>query len=437
MKKKPAVPSTKSVKSNLVVENVFKQTFHAAVQNATQRALPAGECQTAERTWCTLCYASKIEYAQEYKFKNAALQKFWHSLGAAIALQPLVASPHTRYYRTVSKRKAFLNGNIFSLGLIGVDLSSARNFPIAVQTCAIEPELHSTVYAAVHSFLDEREHRELAHDFNYVIVRGDSPRRTECTVIFNIKELTSENRREVNMLSKHLTKKVPVVSGVFVAVDSHRSHYYLQSASRKKEQGNKIVFQKIFGEQTMFHSVGNKKFGYSPLSFSQTNHSILEKFISTLSELLALQPDDTVCDLYCGYGLFALSFASHVRQVLGIELSQDSIRDAIENTRRLQQRNCKFIANTITDETLLAMFHTFKPTKLLLDPPRTGTQPGVIEFLAATQPKRIVHIFCNIDILHKELDRWKKNGYELTDAVPFDMFPGTDEVEIMVGLERK
>ena len=41
-------------------------------------------------------------------------------------------------------------------------------------------------------------------------------------------------------------------------------------------------------------------------------------------------------------------------------------------------------------------------------------------------------MFCNIDVVEGEIFRWKKAGYIPVRAVPFDMFPGTDETEIMV-----
>ncbi len=68
----------------------------------------------------------------------------------------------------------------------------------------------------------------------------------------------------------------------------------------------------------------------------------------------------------------------------------------------------------------------------LLDPPRAGTMAGVIEALAARRPAKVLHIFCNIDIMPAELKRWEKGGYATSRVVPFDMFPGTSSMEIMV-----
>jgi tRNA/tmRNA/rRNA uracil-C5-methylase (TrmA/RlmC/RlmD family) len=69
---------------------------------------------------------------------------------------------------------------------------------------------------------------------------------------------------------------------------------------------------------------------------------------------------------------------------------------------------------------------------ILLDPPRSGTDKEVIEYIAARKPTRVLHIFCNVDIMPNELKRWTESGYSITRAIPFDMFPGTSAIEMMV-----
>ncbi|MBP1679083.1 MAG: tRNA (uracil-5-)-methyltransferase family protein, partial [Bacteroidetes bacterium] len=61
-----------------------------------------------------------------------------------------------------------------------------------------------------------------------------------------------------------------------------------------------------------------------------------------------------------------------------------------------------------------------------------GTAPGVIEGIAAKKPARVVHIFCNIDGIAGELQRWAARGYAAQRAIPYDLFPGTASVEIMI-----
>ena len=74
---------------------------------------------------------------------------------------------------------------------------------------------------------------------------------------------------------------------------------------------------------------------------------------------------------------------------------------------------------------------------MLLDPPRGGTAEGVIEVLAAKRPGRVVHLFCDIDIMPAEIRRWEASGYVREKVIPFDMFPGTSTIEVVTLLRPK
>jgi 23S rRNA (uracil1939-C5)-methyltransferase len=362
--------------------------------------------------------------------KNAAIKEFWDSLEIGIPIEPIVPSPLGRNYRTVSKRKFFVSRDKYVLGLIGVDDESNKSFAMNIAECVIEPKEHNEIYQKIQTYLQLPQKNDMGAMFNYVIVKGIS----ELSIIFNVNDNSSFARKELNQLSKYLTKHISKISNVFVFVDEERSRYYLSSGSK---QSGKIILQKIFGKAKIFHAALGKKFLHSPLSFSQTNHSILEEFISSAAQMLDLQSNDTLYDLYCGYGLFSLCLSGKVHEAIGIELSHQSIEDAKENAVRNKIANARFYSANISEESLPRFFKQHKQhTKILLDPPRNGTSEEVIEFLAAEEPERVVHIFCNSAIIGKELTRWKNSGYSIVKAVPFDMFPGTNEIEVMVELKK-
>ncbi len=409
---------------------LFGDLLSKALSPLPQRKLKRGECQDLSGKKCTLCAAHKIDYDIDYGIKNAMLQEFWKMLGFDAILEPLTASPLGRNYRVVTKRKAFLaNGNVH-LGLIGTEEESVVMNPVQVDQCMIEPEKHSEIYRCVQTYLNRREFKEAAETVNYVIVKGNY---SEFTVIFNLAAFDSGMRQFINRLSKHLTAAVKEVIGVFVIVDEKRSRYYMP----QHQKNQRLPLQKIFGKAEIFQKVGAKKFLFSPLSFSQTNLSIVEGFVRTIKELLELNEQDRLIDLYCGYGLFSLSVSDSIKNATGIELSGNSVRDAKKNAERLRISNCKYIENDIDEDNLERFFSSQKTfSKVILDPPRNGTKPGVIEIIAAKKVQRVLHIFCNIDLIPVELERWKNAGYRIRRALSFDMFPGTSELEIMVSLEK-
>lgn len=424
------------------MNKVAELLAHRASQNSP-RTLHEGECQTPKQHRCTLCFSSRIDYTAELLHKQKVIHESWNTLETGIVCDPLVISPSGRHYRTVSKRKAFIVGRQFFLGLIGVNADSAKSFPMDIGECVIEPKSHALVYTIIQEILQRKEQSTLVKEFNYVIVKGDE---RETIVIFNMNHFSSSNRREVNALSKSLTTKAPTVKGIYVFVDEERSSYYLSGTPRKGVQSNPKPLTKIYGNEKLFHKADGLKFLYSPLSFSQTNHSILDSFIATAKDFLSLSNEDILYDLYCGYGLFSLSMAAHVKKVTGVELSRSSVNDAIDNAKRNKLMNIRFHTADISADNLPRFFH-FREiphlssntgnVKILLDPPRNGTSEDVIEFLAEQQPQKVVHIFCNSDIIEKELRRWKQCGYSPVRARPFDMFPGTNEIEMMVLFEKR
>lgn len=408
---------------------LFSKYFSDAAASLPQRPLKHGECQTTAGQKCSLCLAYRINYDNEYRIKDTALQEYWKVHRFAQPLQPLVPSPFGRNYRVVTKRKIFSFNGKLQLGLIGTDDDATGIHPLAVGQCMIEPSAHSDIFRCVQDYLNRKEFREVAEAMNYVVIKGNYE---EFTVIFNVASMDPNSRQFINHLSKHLTKTVNGVNGVFTYIDEKRSRFYLP----QRQKSQKLQFQKIFGKDAIFHRAGSKKILYSPLSFSQTNLSIVEKFVSTAEGMLELNRSDQLFDLYCGYGLFSLSIADKIRNVTGVELSGDSMRDAKKNAERMHIENCKFIEGDIDEECLERIFSSrSKITKVILDPPRNGTKPGVIEIIAAKKIERVLHIFCNIELMPAELERWHSGGYKIARAIPFDMFPGTGEVEMMVLLK--
>lgn len=405
----------------------FEEYLTAAVGATapTPRELPPGECQTPKGIRCSLCHASTLAYPAELQIKNKALQAFWKSLRLGFTLDPLVPSPQGRNYRTTSKRRAFALRDGVRLGLIRSDeRGEVKPFPVV--HCAIEPEAHAAIYALVQETLTKPYAKRLAKQLSYVIIKGNY---VEQTVIFNVREINTDVIKAANTLSKSLTHHRPSVIGVFLYEDDSSPQYYMGTKDEKRMP----KFKKLYGKQELFQRVMGKSFLYSPLSFAQVNQSILETVIERAASLLKLDGNATLYDLYCGYGLFALTLAEKVKAVIAAEASAASIDSAIGNARRQKASHVRFIRNDIDGESIEHIMQTCtERDAVLLDPPRKGTSSGVIECIAAKRPRSVLHIFCDIDLLPKELKRWEKSGYKAVRAIPFDMFPGTASVETMV-----
>ena len=328
-------------------------------------------------------------------------------------------------YRTVTKRKAYQSKTGTVLGLIDPSRDGAdRSFQVV--RCAIEPDDHAKVYAKIQESLAKPNARILGEHLNYVILKGNYH---EYAAILNVDSILPPIVHAANTLSKSLTHAFKNISGVFLYEDDSDGRYYLGARNTRARQN----IRKLYGKGDLYQRVGGRSFLFSPLSFSQVNPSLVPAMVDKAGELLQLSKESRLFDFYCGYGLFSLCLAEKCGSVIGVELSHLSVESAIANAKRQRIPNVRFIRSDITEESLPALMHNADARDVaILDPPRNGTAPGVIEEIAAKGLRRIVHIFCNIDLLPEELNRWKNSGYIAHTAIPFDMFPGTSGVEVMV-----
>jgi len=165
-----------------------------------------------------------------------------------------------------------------------------------------------------------------------------------------------------------------------------------------------------------------------PLDFSQVNASINRKMIPLAIELLDLQPEDEVLDLFCGLGNFTLPLAKHAKRAVGVEGVIDMVDRATMNAQHNGLTNVEFyqadLAGDLTDQPWIS----YNFNKVLIDPARSGALeviPNIVKFA----PERIVYVSCNPATLARDTGELVKSGYELIKAGVMDMFPHTSHVE--------
>ncbi len=100
--------------------------------------------------------------------------------------------------------------------------------------------------------------------------------------------------------------------------------------------------------------------------------------------------------------------------------------------------NGEFVAATV-EEALPALWQHFAPetTTVLLDPPRKGCQPEVLELMRRERPAQIIYVSCHPATLARDLNILARDGvFELMQVIPLDMFPQTQHVECVAALRR-
>ncbi len=193
----------------------------------------------------------------------------------------------------------------------------------------------------------------------------------------------------------------------------------------------------LFGPGTIEDELCGHRFRISPRSFYQVNPVQTEKLYRCAVDFAALTGRETVLDAYCGVGTIGITASGGARQVIGVELNRDAVRDAIENARLNGLKNCWFTAGDAGEYLEHTLHGGLRPDVVFLDPPRAGSDERFLRSLLRCAPSRVVYISCDPKTLARDLKILTAGGYRAEKIQPVDMFPWTEHVETVVLLCRK
>ena len=175
---------------------------------------------------------------------------------------------------------------------------------------------------------------------------------------------------------------------------------------------------------------------FEPLDFIQVNARLNDGMIARTLEMLDLQPEHRVLDLFCGLGNFTLPLARRVREVVGVEGDAGLVARARANAQRNGLGNAQFFAADLTQDQRGTPWMRQGFDRLLLDPPRSGADE-VLKQLPLKDIRRIVYVSCHPGSLARDAGFLvNERGYRLVSAGVMDMFPHTAHVESIALFER-
>ncbi len=179
------------------------------------------------------------------------------------------------------------------------------------------------------------------------------------------------------------------------------------------------------------YSAAGFSFSFQPWTFIQSNLSTNPLLIETV---LGFVTGDSVVDLYAGIGNLSLPIARKLTAgtVIAVEGDESSVLLGKENCQRAKVSNVTFVYSPV--EEYLAQ-NPLAASTVVLDPPRTGCTPGVLDALVKAAVPRIVYVSCNPVTLADDLAKLKPR-YELKELVGIDMFPDISHVEAVALLEK-
>ena len=218
-------------------------------------------------------------------------------------------------------------------------------------------------------------------------------------------------------------------SGLMLVLDSEINYELI----KKDVSSIYLNDKKIYGED-LYEEMNGLKFIISPLSFFQVNKYNTINLYNKILDYCNLKGNETVLDLHCGTGTIGSFISRNCNKVVGIEINESAINDAIKNKEINNLKNIEFICG---DSGKILKNNKYKNIDIVIvDPPRSGLSDLSIKEILNINPKKIIYTSCDPVTLARDLKIFSEK-YEVHELTPVDMFPNTYHVECVTLLCRK
>ncbi|WP_145028353.1 23S rRNA (uracil(1939)-C(5))-methyltransferase RlmD [Paenibacillus sp. Y412MC10] len=196
------------------------------------------------------------------------------------------------------------------------------------------------------------------------------------------------------------------------------------------------VTRVLWGSEVIYDYIGDVKFAISARSFYQVNPAQTEVLYGKTVEYAQLTGKETVIDAYCGIGTISLFLAQHAGKVYGVEIVPEAIEDARRNAELNGMSNVTFEVGASEDVIPAWKEQGIEADVIVVDPPRKGCDPKLLETILEMKPERVVYVSCNPSTLARDLRVLEDGGYRTVEVTPVDMFPHTVHVESVAWLVK-
>jgi len=225
------------------------------------------------------------------------------------------------------------------------------------------------------------------------------------------------------------------------------TNLFLHLAPAKRIQGAAdTVPELLYGEPVITEILLDRSFSISPQAFFQVNSAGAEMLYSCIGDTADLDEKSTLVDVCCGTGTIGLCLANRVKEVIGVELVPEAVRDARRNAEKNSITNCSFFAGRAENilQNLLRGINS-KNIVAVVDPPRAGLHNKALGAIRNNLSiKRLVYVSCDakaamknfVDLSRPASKTCKGEPFFPVKVIPVDLFPHTKHFELVILFER-
>lgn len=377
---------------------------------------------------CGGCLYRTISYEKELEIKEDQVWRLLEPLGTGLLahFQGVKPSPDTYGYRN---KMEFSFGDEYKDGPLSLGLHKRGGFYdiVNVSECRIVDEDYRTILKASQEFFRKTGlsfYRKMQHKgyLRHLVVRKAA---STGEILVNIVTTTQEDYDMGDYASMLLSLPLKgALAGILHTLNDSLSDVVTSDETKV-----------LYGRDYFYEELLGLRFKISPFSFFQTNSKGAEVLYSTAREyIFKKRRQGTIFDLYSGTGTIGQILSPAAGTVIGVEIVEEAVKAANENTKLNGIDNCRFLAGDVLkviddiDE---------KPDFIVLDPPRDGIHPKALpKILEKYKCENILYISCKITSLIRDLEVLEEYGYLPESICCVDMFPGTPNIETLCKLTK-
>lgn len=379
---------------------------------------------------CGGCVYRHITYEHELDLKRSYVKNAFIKAGLPdIEVGNVLATGKTQGYRNKAQYPVRESKN----GLIAGFFSSGTHRVVGDGSCPLQPKIFSEIVAAVLDYASANSVSAYNEENGKGILRHIYIRRADGTgEIMLCPVLKAENSSFGVNFADYITERFPDIVSVYV--NYNRKNTNVITGDEYRLIGGKDCIEDV---------LCGLRFLITPASFWQVNHDGAELLYGVAREKASLTGKENLLDLYCGTGSIGLTMAGSAASLTGIEIVPDAVECARRNAKLNGIDNADFFCGDASETGgILAraereLGRKINADTVILDPPRKGSTPELISYIAGRGIGRVVYVSCNPDTLARDCVEFSRNGYKIEgEVVPVDMFPRTGHVESVVSLTR-
>ena len=374
---------------------------------------------------CGGCQLQHIDYCVQGEIKTQIVVDALSRIAGMknlSCIQPIILADQPWYYRNKAQIPVAAQNGKMAMGFY----QRGTHWIVETPECFIQQQKNNDVIREIRDIIDilkinPYDERSGSGDLRHVVVRhSEAENQTMIVFVTSKRDFAGKGT-----LFQMVQERIDTLASLYQNVQSGKSNVIMGTET-----------ELVYGNEVIQDRIGPFIFNLSPHSFFQVNPEQTEKIYETVMKFADPQENEVIIDAYCGIGTIALYLAQRAGHVHGIEIVPEAIEDAVINADMNRVGNVSFHSGEV--EVVLPRLRNegVVVQTVVVDPPRKGCEPGVIETIDWMDVKKVVYVSCNPATLARDIKDFNRRGYLVESVQPIDQFPNTSHVEMVVLMSR-